>query len=266
MAEALTTVSLLRRCVSPPPRLPLPLNLSLRLARCPPHERQIVKKDPQSSSQRMATAAAARAASPLSDAPGASPGPAGPSPTNGRRQRASRDPLADLRREVAVMRRALHPNVVALREVGDRAGRARGPCWGRCACEPSAAGALNLRSMARQAAQTSTTVWGMGGVHPPAHTPPPRRATRHSTEAVQPDPNTVQVVDDCASNKMLLVMDYLEGGPVMTREGLGEARVGHALARLPAVPRACSAGCGAGCVLPCVPPSFSFPFACFTSV
>ena len=31
-----------------------------------------------------------------------------------------------------------------------------------------------------------------------------------------------QVVDDSTTNKMLLVMDYLEGGPVMTREGLGE--------------------------------------------
>jgi hypothetical protein len=29
------------------------------------------------------------------------------------------------------------------------------------------------------------------------------------------------VVDDSTSNKMLLVMDYYEGGPVMTREGLG---------------------------------------------
>lgn len=32
----------------------------------------------------------------------------------------------------------------------------------------------------------------------------------------------LQVVDDSTTNKMLLVMDYLEGGPVMTREGLGE--------------------------------------------
>jgi [calcium/calmodulin-dependent protein kinase] kinase len=31
----------------------------------------------------------------------------------------------------------------------------------------------------------------------------------------------MQVVDDSSSNKMLLVLDYLEGGPVMTREGLG---------------------------------------------
>ncbi len=30
------------------------------------------------------------------------------------------------------------------------------------------------------------------------------------------------MVDDSTTNKMLLVMDYLEGGPVMTREGLGE--------------------------------------------
>lgn len=29
-------------------------------------------------------------------------------------------------------------------------------------------------------------------------------------------------MDDSTTNKMLLVMDYLEGGPVMTREGLGE--------------------------------------------
>ena len=35
-------------------------------------------------------------------------------------------------------------------------------------------------------------------------------------------PSPSQVVDDSKSNKLLLVMDYLEGGPVMTREGLGE--------------------------------------------
>lgn len=36
----------------------------------------------------------------------------------------------------------------------------------------------------------------------------------------------MQVVDDRSANKMLLVMDYLEGGPVMTREGLGAACAG----------------------------------------
>jgi hypothetical protein len=34
----------------------------------------------------------------------------------------------------------------------------------------------------------------------------------------------LQVVDDDNSSKMLLVMDYLEGGAVMTREGLGARR------------------------------------------
>ncbi|PRW33969.1 calcium calmodulin dependent kinase kinase 1 [Chlorella sorokiniana] len=73
-------------------------------------------------------------------------------------QRCSRrDPLEDLRCEIAVMRRALHPNIVALREV----------------------------------------------------------------------------VDDSTTNKMLLVMDYLEGGPVMTREGLERGhRVPEDVARL----------------------------------
>ncbi|KAL4854559.1 Calcium/calmodulin-dependent protein kinase kinase [Chlorella vulgaris] len=69
----------------------------------------------------------------------------------------SRHPAEDLRREIAVMRRALHPNVVALREV----------------------------------------------------------------------------VDDDNSSKMLLVMDYLEGGAVMTREGLERGhRVPEEVARL----------------------------------
>ncbi|KAI3434951.1 hypothetical protein D9Q98_003005 [Chlorella vulgaris] len=69
----------------------------------------------------------------------------------------SRHPAQDLRREIAVMRRALHPNVVALREV----------------------------------------------------------------------------VDDDSSSKMLLVMDYLEGGAVMTREGLERGhRVPEEVARL----------------------------------
>ncbi|EFN56955.1 hypothetical protein CHLNCDRAFT_143521 [Chlorella variabilis] len=71
--------------------------------------------------------------------------------------RRPRDPLEDLRREIAVMRRSLHPNVVALREV----------------------------------------------------------------------------VDDSSSNKMLLVMDYMEGGPVMTREGLERGhRIPEEVARL----------------------------------
>lgn len=33
-----------------------------------------------------------------------------------------------------------------------------------------------------------------------------------------------EVVDDPAGNKMLLVMDYMEGGPVLTREGLERGR------------------------------------------
>lgn len=49
----------------------------------------------------------------------------------------------------------------------------------------------------------------------PQHTAPLSQTP--STPALQK-----QVVDDGGSNKMLLVMDYLEGGPVMTREGLGE--------------------------------------------
>jgi len=32
------------------------------------------------------------------------------------------------------------------------------------------------------------------------------------------------VVDDPSGNKMLLVMDYMEGGPVMTREALERGR------------------------------------------
>ena len=31
-------------------------------------------------------------------------------------------------------------------------------------------------------------------------------------------------MDDPAGNKMLLVMDYMEGGPVLTREGLERGR------------------------------------------
>jgi hypothetical protein len=42
-----------------------------------------------------------------------------------------------------------------------------------------------------------------------------------------------QVVDDSTSNKMLLVMDYYEGGPVMTREGLERGhRIPEEVARL----------------------------------
>ncbi len=33
-----------------------------------------------------------------------------------------------------------------------------------------------------------------------------------------------EVVDDPSGNKMLLVMDYMEGGPVMTREALEKGR------------------------------------------
>jgi len=33
-----------------------------------------------------------------------------------------------------------------------------------------------------------------------------------------------EVVDDPGGNKMLLVMDYMEGGPVLTREGLERGR------------------------------------------
>jgi [calcium/calmodulin-dependent protein kinase] kinase len=36
--------------------------------------------------------------------------------------------------------------------------------------------------------------------------------------------NKQEVVDDPAGNKMLLVMDYMEGGPVLTREGLERGR------------------------------------------
>lgn len=43
----------------------------------------------------------------------------------------------------------------------------------------------------------------------------------------------MQVVDDSTSNKMLLVMDYMEGGPVMTREGLERGhRIPEPVARL----------------------------------
>lgn len=34
----------------------------------------------------------------------------------------------------------------------------------------------------------------------------------------------MQVVDDPSGNKMLLVMEYMEGGPVMTREALERGR------------------------------------------
>ena len=33
-----------------------------------------------------------------------------------------------------------------------------------------------------------------------------------------------EVVDDPTGNKMLLVMDYMEGGPVMTRDALEKGR------------------------------------------
>ncbi|KAL4435655.1 hypothetical protein ABPG77_002618 [Micractinium sp. CCAP 211/92] len=98
---------------------------------------KIVRKDQAGSKARAAGSAAAAAP--------------------GGRRRPGRCPLEDLRREIEVMRRVLHPNVVALREV----------------------------------------------------------------------------VDDQASNKMLLVMDYLEGGPVMTREGLERGhRIPEEVARL----------------------------------
>ena len=37
-------------------------------------------------------------------------------------------------------------------------------------------------------------------------------------------PTLQEVVDDPGGNKMLLVMDYMEGGPVLTREGLERGR------------------------------------------
>ena len=37
-------------------------------------------------------------------------------------------------------------------------------------------------------------------------------------------PAKQEVVDDPDGNKMLLVMDYMEGGPVLTREGLERGR------------------------------------------
>ncbi len=41
------------------------------------------------------------------------------------------------------------------------------------------------------------------------------------------------MVDDSTSSKMLLVMDYMEGGPVMTREGLERGhRIPEPVARL----------------------------------
>ena len=36
--------------------------------------------------------------------------------------------------------------------------------------------------------------------------------------------HTQEVVDDPGGNKMLLVMDYMEGGPVLTREALERGR------------------------------------------
>ena len=38
------------------------------------------------------------------------------------------------------------------------------------------------------------------------------------------NPMLQEVVDDPGGNKMLLVMDYMEGGPVLTREGLERGR------------------------------------------
>ena len=51
----------------------------------------------------------------------------------------------------------------------------------------------------------------------------PGLLSQHAAQqaASLPAPPSLQVVDDSSSNKMLLVMDYMEGGPVMTREGLG---------------------------------------------
>ena len=70
------------------PTLPLP-----HPCPCPCPVSQIVRKDQQGQNKAARSGAAAEG--------------------GGRR----RDPLEDLRREVAVMRRAAHPNVVALREV-----------------------------------------------------------------------------------------------------------------------------------------------------
>lgn len=47
------------------------------------------------------------------------------------------------------------------------------------------------------------------------------RCTAASQHMRRTAASPTQVVDDSSANKLLLVLDYLEGGPVMTREGLG---------------------------------------------
>lgn len=91
------------------------------------------------------------------------------------------------------MRRALHPNIVALREV-------RAVAQGSC-CRHL--GAVHDGSLIHAA--------GSGGALDLLVC----QCVTHGVPALR------QVVDDSTTNKMLLVMDYLEGGPVMTREGLG---------------------------------------------
>ena len=49
-------------------------------------------------------------------------------------------------------------------------------------------------------------------------------ANRRSIHAEEGISNLQEVVDDPGGNKMLLVMDYMEGGPVLTREGLERGR------------------------------------------
>jgi hypothetical protein len=49
-------------------------------------------------------------------------------------------------------------------------------------------------------------------------------ADRRSIHAEEDTSNLQEVVDDPGGNKMLLVMDYMEGGPVLTREGLERGR------------------------------------------
>lgn len=120
--------------------------------------------------------------------------------------RRKRNPIEDLKREVAIMRKLRHKNITALQEVQPRPSHssmrrtrrrhARIAFLFQHGCLFAIAGML---SIARSAGRIRVGEW--------------------LTCAA-----AWQVVDDPSGNKMLLVMEYMEGGPVMTREALERGR------------------------------------------
>eukprot|EP00887_Chlorella_sp_A99_P003545 scaffold7.g3545.t1 len=146
-----------------------------------------------------------------------------------------RNPLEDLQQEIAIMREMAHPNIVTLREVTITCCDVFSSSMMSCS-----AAVISLDIVAlREALGGRDSPHAAGALAPGAQREAGLRPrlfettqTPH-TRAHRSADVSVQVVDDTASNKMLLVMDYLEGGPVLSRAALDAGqRIPEDVARL----------------------------------